>query len=199
MWPFFNCYSLVSMYRLCPFFYFTMGTRIEYMWGKEEVLGWISKRNKNQGALSSCPLLHWGVLVCTFLLCWPIQAELWGPLELIHEPDLLMVETPVLFPLRMFPWLLFQGVSPVCLSCSWRIAHSSCALILGSLSGFLMGLVLAWGSTLPLPPLPAVLSLLDVVACNYCPLRWMSWYRIGGWCFYQYYRGSSMWYSLPFI
>ena len=54
-----------------------------------------------------------------------------------------------------FPLLLFQGVHPVTLSISLRIALESCALKAGSLNGFLMGLVWAGGiPPLPLPPLP---------------------------------------------
>ena len=105
--------------------------------------------------------------------------------------------TLVSFSLRMFLLLLFQGVSPVCHLCSWSIAHPSCALILGSSSGFPMGLVSAGGSPLPLPPLPTVLSLWGVVACDYCLLCWTSQYKILGGCFYQYSRDSSKWCCLP--
>ena len=43
------------------------------------------------------------------------------------------------------PLLLFQGVCPVILLISLRIALESCALNAGSLNGSLMGLVLAGG------------------------------------------------------
>ena len=105
--------------------------------------------------------------------------------------------TLVLFSLRMFPLLLFQGVSPVCCSCSRSIARPSCGQILGSSSGLPMGLVLAWGCPLPLPPLPTVLSLWGMVAQNCCLLHWMNQYKIVGWCFYQYSGGSSKWCCLP--
>ena len=102
-----------------------------------------------------------------------------------------MVEVLVLSSLGMFLLLLFQGVSPVCCLCSRRIAHPSCALILGSLSDFLMSLVLVGGSPLPLPPLPSVLSLLGMVAHNYHLLHRMSWYKIVGWHFDLSSGGSS--------
>ena len=104
--------------------------------------------------------------------------------------------TPVLFSLRMFLQLLFQGVSPVCHSFSWRIARPSCALILGSLSGFPMGLVLAGGTPLPLPPLPVCLSHLSMVARNCHLLRQMNQYKIRGWHHDLNSGGSSKWYCL---
>ena len=50
----------------------------------------------------------------------------------------------------MLPLLLFQGVHPVVLLISLRIALESCALKVGSPNGFPMGLVWAGG----IPPLP---------------------------------------------
>ena len=145
----------------------------------------------SRGALSLFPLLCWGVLDNVLPLYRPEWAELWGPLELVHELDLLVVETLVSFSLGTFPQLLFQGVSPVCRSCSLTIACWSCALILGSSSGFLMGLVWAEGSPLPLPPLPDCWSLQGVVARSYHPLCQMNQYRIVGWCFNLCSRDSG--------
>ena len=105
--------------------------------------------------------------------------------------------TSVLFSLRMFPQLLFQGVSPVSCLCSLTIAHWIWALTLGSSSGFPMGLVLAGGSSLPPPPLPNCQSLLGMVACNYCPLCWTSQYKIVGWCYNLYCEDFRKWYVLP--
>ena len=91
-----------------------------------------------------------------------------------------MTITPVLFSLRTCPQLLFQGVSPVCCSCSQRIALWICALNSGSLYGFPMGLVWAGGSPLSLFPLPDCQSLLSVVAHNYCLLPGTIQYKILG-------------------
>ena len=103
--------------------------------------------------------------------------------------------TLVLFSLGMFPLLLFQDVSPVCNSCSWMIALLSAALILGSSSGFLMGLVLVLGWT-PLP-LPHSLILRDIVAHSYCPLQWRIQSINVGWCFYLYSATVRTWWCLP--
>ena len=62
----------------------------------------------------------------------------------------------------MFPLLLFQGICPVSLSCSLRIALWSCALNAGSPDGFPMGLVWAGG----VPPLPRCWHLGSMVAGN---------------------------------
>ena len=73
-----------------------------------------------------------------------------------------------------FPLLLFQGVYPVSLSCSLRIALWSCALNVGSP----MGLVWAGGvpplPLLPLPPLPHCWCPGSVVASNCHPRWWAS-------------------------
>ena len=60
---------------------------------------------------------------------------------------------PVTLAIGMLPLLLFQGVLPVVLSISPRMILESCALNVGSPSGFLMGQVLA-GVATPLPLLP---------------------------------------------
>ena len=90
--------------------------------------------------------------------------------------------TLVLFSLRMFPLLLFQGVSPVHNSCSLMIAHWRSALILGSSSGLTMGLVLVGGAPPPHPPLRHSLSLHGVIARNYHPLCQTSQCKNEGWC-----------------
>ena len=81
---------------------------------------------------------------------------------------------PVILAAGTLPQLLFQGVHPVSLSISPRIALESCALKAGSPNGFLMGLVWAGGvpplPLLPLPPLPHSGRLGRVVAGNLCPL-----------------------------
>ena len=77
------------------------------------------------------------------------------------------------------PLLLFQGVHPVILSISLRIALESCALNAGSPNGFPTGLVLAGGvpsrPLLPLPPLPHSGCLGSVVADMLRPLEGMLW------------------------
>ena len=77
----------------------------------------------------------------------------------------------------MLPLLLFQGVHPVILLTSPRMILESCALNAGSLSGFLMGLVLAGVATplplLPLLPLPHLGHLGNVVARMLHPLAGM--------------------------
>ena len=165
------------------------------MWGNKEEWKCISKRKRFQEALFSCPQLCWGDFVCVLPLYQPIQAELWGPLDVRHKLDLLMVETLVLFCLGTFPWLLFQGVSPVCRLCSLTITHQSCALNVGSSYGFLMGLVLAGGFPLPLPPLPDCQSLLEgIVAHNYCPLLGTIQNEIVGFYFNLYSKVVGKWY-----
>ena len=62
---------------------------------------------------------------------------------------------PVILAAGTLPLLLFQGVHPVILSISPRIALESCALKAGSLNGFPIGLVWAGGiPPLPVPPVP---------------------------------------------
>ena len=58
------------------------------------MFGCISKRNKNQGALSLCPQLCQGVLDNASPCYQPEQAEPLGPFD--HKLSLLMVATPVL-------------------------------------------------------------------------------------------------------
>ena len=71
--------------------------------------------------------------------------------------------------------LLFQGVRPVILLISPSIALESCALNVGSVNGFLMGLVLAGGvpphPLLSLPPLPHSGHLGSVVVGMLHPLE----------------------------
>ena len=85
----------------------------------------------------------------------------------------------VILAAGMMPLLLFQGVHPVTLSISPRIALESCALNAGSPNGFLLGLVWAGGipplPLLPIPPLPHYLCLGSVVAGNLCPLQGTLW------------------------
>ena len=110
--------------------------------------------------------------------------------KLTHRGSLGVTLTLVLFSLGMFPLLLFQGVSPVCNSCSWMIAYPRASLILGSSSGFLMGLVWVGGTPPPPPPpppppLPGILFLCGMVAHNYHPLHWTCQYKIQDGHFYQ--------------
>ena len=79
---------------------------------------------------------------------------------------------PVILAAGTLPQLLFQGVHPVILSISLRIALESCALNTGSLNGFPTGLVWAGGGpplSLPLPPLPRSGHLRSMVAGNLHP------------------------------
>ena len=73
----------------------------------------------------------------------------------------------------MLPLLLFQGVCPVILLISPRIALESCALNVGSPNRFPMGLVWAGGipplPLLPLPPLPRSGHLGSMVAGSLYP------------------------------
>ena len=110
-----------------------------------------------------------------------VMGTLWSWARFTHGGNSGVITTPVLFALGMFPQLLFQGVSPVTLSCSWSIALWNCCLNAGSTYGFLMGLVLVGGSPLPLPPLPDCQSLWGVVAHSYCPHAGMIQYKIGDW------------------
>ena len=93
----------------------------------------------------------------------------------------------------MFPLLLFQGVCPVILSISPAMILESCALIAGSLSGFLMGLVWA-GGVPPLPPLPLPGCLVPrcVVARNLHPQAGMLQNKIADWSTDQSSRGDDM-------
>ena len=58
------------------------------------MIEWISKRNKNQGPLSSCLWLRWEDFVCVLPLYQPMQAELCGPFG--DKQGLLMQVTLVL-------------------------------------------------------------------------------------------------------
>ena len=95
-----------------------------------------------------------------------------------------------------FPLLLFQGVCPVSLSCSLRIALWSCALNAGSPNGFPMGLVWAGGvpplPRLPLPPLPCCWRPGSVVARSCHPHAGTTQCRIEGWHFNQFVEDDNM-------
>ena len=133
-----------------------------------------------------CPCVHYSVEEFLFVPLYRIDPqslscgtpETLSRAMLAHGGNWGVTITPVLSSLRRFLLLLSQGVSPVCLSCSQRIAFLSCALILGSSSQFLMGLVSVGASPLPLPlpvPLPPLLvflSLCHMVACSYRPWHW---------------------------
>ena len=106
-----------------------------------------------------------------------------------HGGNSRVTVTPALSSLKMFLLLWFQGVSPVCHLYSQRIACLSCALILGSSCGFLMGLVYVGGTPPPPPPLPGTLFLCGVVACNYHPLCWTTRYEIWDGCSYWCFKG----------
>ena len=112
---------------------------------------------------SSCLCLTKGSTLWTLFWAGVAPGIFWA--WLAQGGSLWVTLTPALFSLRMFPLLLFQGVSPVCNLCSWMIALLRAALILGSSSGFPMGLVLVGGWT-PYP-LPHSLMLHDVVAHSY--------------------------------
>ena len=83
--------------------------------------------------------------------------------------------------LRKFLQLLFQGVSPVILSCCWRIGCSSLALKMGSRNWSPTG-----GSYPPLPPRPGCLIVLGMVAHNYCSHVGMILNQTVGFCFNLY-------------
>ena len=92
---------------------------------------------------------------------------------------------PVTLAVGMSPLLLFQDVCPVIRSTSPRMILESCALKAGSLSGFLMGLVLA-GVATPLPLLPCCWHPWIMVA-HYChPHVGTTWCKIQGLCFNQF-------------
>ena len=92
---------------------------------------------------------------------------------------------PVILAAGTLPQLLFQGVCPVVLLISLRIALESCSLNAGLLNGFLMGLVWAGGipplPLLPLPPLPHLGHLGSMVAGMLHPLVGMLQYKIVDW------------------
>ena len=117
---------------------------------------------------------------------------LWSRAKFICGGHSSVTLTPVWFSVGTFLPQLFQDVSPVCLLCSRRIALPSCALIVGSSSGFPMGLVWAGGTPLPLPPLPDCQSLWGVVTHNYHPHVGTIWYKIVGWCFDLYHEDDKM-------
>ena len=102
----------------------------------------------------------------------------------------------VILAAGMLPLLLFQGVCPVSLLSSPRIALESCALNAGSPNGFLMGLVWAGGipclPLLPLPPLPHSGRLGSVVAGNLHPLIGTLWYKDVDWLIDQSSRVDNM-------
>ena len=104
--------------------------------------------------------------------------------------------TSVTCAVGMFPLLLFQGVCPVILLYSLRIALWSCALNAGSPNGFLMGLVWAGGvpplPLPPLPPLPCCWCLGSMVAPNCHPHVGTTWYKIEGFYFDQFVEGDNM-------
>ena len=92
---------------------------------------------------------------------------------------------PVTLAAGTFPLLLFQGVCPVVLLISPRMILESCALNVGTLSWFLMGLVWA-GSAAPLPlhplpPLPCPGHLGNMVADSLHPRVGTLWYKIVDW------------------
>ena len=95
--------------------------------------------------------------------------------------------TPVMHTAGTFPLLLFQGVCPVSLLCSLRMALWSCALNVGSPNGFPMGLGWAVGISplpwLPLPLLPCCWHPWIMVAHNCCPHVGTTWCKIQGLCF----------------
>ena len=138
---------------------------------------------------SSCLCLSKGSTL--WVLFWAGVAPGMLQAKLTHGGCSWVTLTPALFSLRTFPLLLFQGVSPVCNLCSRMIAHLSDALILGSLSGFLMGLILV-GGWAPCP-LPFSLMLHDMVAHNYRLLRQMIWSISRGWRLYQYSTIVGKW------
>ena len=59
---------------------------------------------------------------------------------------------PVILAAGTLSLLAFQGVRPVTRSISPRTKRESCALKVGSVSGFPMGLGWAGGTPLPVPP-----------------------------------------------
>ena len=61
---------------------------------------------------------------------------------------------PVILAAGMLSLLSFQGVRPVTCSISPRMRWESCALKVGSISGFLTVLVWVGAAPLPVPPLP---------------------------------------------
>ena len=95
---------------------------------------------------------------------------------------------PVILAVGTLSLLSFQGVRPVTRSISLRMTRVSCALKVGSVSGFLMVLVWVGGAPLPVPPLPAFPLLLlplpcsgclgNVAAGSLCPLIGTLWYII---------------------
>ena len=145
--------------------------------------------------MSATPLRSSCLCLSNGLTLWAVWAGVaprticWA--WLTHGGSSGVILTPALFSLRTFPQLLFQGVSPVCNSCSQMIALPRAALILGSWSRFPMGLIWVGGWTPH--PLPRSLILRDVVACSYHPLRWMTQCINVGWCFYRCSANVGMW------
>ena len=103
---------------------------------------------------------------------------------------------PVILAAGMLTQLLFQGVHPVILLISLRIALESCTLNAASPNGFPMGLVWAGGvpplPLLPLPPLPCSGCLGSVVACNLCSRVGMLQNKIVDWLIGQSSRVDDM-------
>ena len=104
--------------------------------------------------------------------------------------------TLVLCAAGTFPLLLFQGVCPVSLSCSLRIALWSWALNGGSLNEFPMGLVLAGGipplPLCPLPPLPCCWCPGSMVAHSFHLGVGTTRCKIEDWCFDQFVEDDDM-------
>ena len=93
MWLFVVCYTIVLLYRLCPFFLFTMRTRNEYKWGSVEEVICIPTRRNNQEALFLCLQLHPGDFVYVLLYYWPEQGVSWETLVVLHKLNLLVGAT----------------------------------------------------------------------------------------------------------
>ena len=77
---------------------------------------------------------------------------------------------PVILEAGTLSLLSFQGVRPVTRSISPHMRRESCALKVGSISGFPTVLVLVGGAPRPVPPRPRSGCLGNVVAGNLRPL-----------------------------